>query len=107
MFTFNIKEFKLKIYLADIWNASPSSFSLKYTGAQSNNLYPIDNASLITGFASEGDIPNVPSPILGIWNAVDAKDAKLTIFLKIKGVETKVKLKATIVWLIVVWEKHA
>jgi hypothetical protein len=41
----------------------------------------MDNASLITGFASDGAIPSVPSPTFGMWKAADANDVKLIMFL--------------------------
>ena len=41
----------------------------------------MDNASLITGFASDGDMPSVPRPTLGMLKAVDANDVKLIILM--------------------------
>lgn len=35
----------------------------------------------MTGFASDGDMPNVPRPTLGMWKAADANDVKLIMLL--------------------------
>ena len=35
----------------------------------------------MTGFASDGDMPRVPRPTLGMLKAVDAKDVKLIILM--------------------------
>lgn len=35
----------------------------------------------MTGFASDGVMPSVPSPTFGMWKAADANDVKLIMFL--------------------------